>query len=358
MNNANQEWIMNVFTFPYWLIVDKININKTFTIKKDGAELKFYPPFRTSPANEAFTPQPDKVFFLDGKLRSINPQYKIPKVSMYPLFNDDGLGIKGFQIEEREIWNGNRRDRKDFPVDTIRVDVKGANKISVYKEIKDLMETIRISTNQWWIGHLPYSMDNISITQNVDADGNPTSAPPTVLTPPILVTSFKERIVNTGIWTDSLKSLITNNKPKIYDSLVQDAMYYTMRGDSRRVILDLARALDIAIDINFSRIWIREDMGTAGNYSRKSFIRNIPPESGSSHNSRTYIPLLVSHVTYNKVNGRSFRLEYSNEFENLKEFWDKMRNPVSHGGNVELNPNASTKVINSINKCIKWLEQI
>lgn len=161
--------------------------------------MKFYPPYRTSPANEIFAPQPQEALFLEGGMKKINPNFKIPKVSIYPLLNENGISISAFQGEENESWNINRKDRRDIPVDTIRVDVRSEKNLNVLKAFRKLMEIIRVKTNKWWIGHLPYVLDNISISQTVDHKGNSTSDPPTVWSPHVFVSSFNEKIIDLDI---------------------------------------------------------------------------------------------------------------------------------------------------------------
>jgi hypothetical protein len=355
--NSSENWEMNLFTFPYWFIIDKINLNRIVSITIENCEWKFYPPYRTSPANELFTPQPQEALFLEGGMKKINPNFKIPKVSIYPLFNENGIGIYAFQGEEHESWNINRKDRKDIPVDTIRVDIKSNKKLNILKYFRKLMEILRVHTNQWWIGHLPYLLDNISIAQTVDHKGNSTADPPTIWSPSVFVSSFNEKIIDLDIWKAALSDLALNVEPLIYKSTLLDSMYYTSKGDTRRTILDIAQTLDTAVDINFLRIWNREKMGTPKNYSRGAFIKGIPPRTGTTFNSKTNIPLLISHIT-GKIVNRSFESEHLDDFLVIEEFWDKKRNPISHGANLSLNGTELSNYIKCVEKCINWLEEI
>lgn len=351
----NEDWVMNIFTFPYWFIVDKYDLNKVVNITIDNAVLRFYPPYRSSPANNQFLPQPDKALFLDGKMKLTNPAYSFPKVAIYPLFNDNGIGICAFQAEEREEWDSNRRNRKDMPVDTIRVDVKAGTNFILLKQLRILFEIIRTKSNQWWIGQLPYSNDYIQVTQSVDANGESTQDPPEIFSPYVFVSDFNERVIDFDIWLSSLDQLSAKQNSVIYKSALMDAMYFCAKNDTRRTVLDIARALDTALDVNFRRIWVKNRMGTSGNYSRKVFIRGIPPKIGESYNSSTLIPLLISHITQHLL-GKSFENDDIANFTIIDEFWEHKRNPVSHGAVSELEPVELSKYIKSAEKCIAWLE--
>ncbi len=349
-------WEMNIYTFPSWLIIDKTTLNEVITVTINDAELKIYPPYRSSPANEIFSPQPDKSIFPDGELKPINRNYKIPKTALYPLFNNDGVGIKSYQLEDKVSWNSNRKNRNDMPVDSIRIDVKSKSEFNLLKYMKYLLEIARINSNQWWIGHLPYTLDNITVTQKVNEKGLVLAEnPPTVWSPPCFVSFCNEKVIGLDIWRKAIEDSSLNKVPKIYKTSLLDSIYYTSRNDSRRAILDLANALDTAVDINFLRIW---KIRSSNNYSRKSFMNGIPVKEGLRYNSRTHIPLLISHVTNHVLSGRSFETEYPSEFMVITEFWDEIRNPTSHGKSINVDAVELIKYVKSIQKCVDWLEKI
>lgn len=345
---------MHLFTFPYWCIIDREGVNRVLSISIGNREFKFYPPYRTSPANEVFSPQPNKVLFLHG-LMPVNASYEIPKVSVYPLFNEDGIGISAFQAETHESWSPKRRNRKDMPVDTIRVDVFSEDNYEPTVELKRLMDILRVKSNQWWIGQLPYSLDYISVSQEVDVNGNPTESLPVVNSPLVFVSVFQEKVIDIKLWSSALSDLGKNIDPKIYSIALLDAMYATSKQDNRRIVLDLARALDTAVDTHFYRIWTKNKMGTSGNYSRKAFMKGVPPKAGDAYNSSTSIPLLISHITQN-ILGQSFEESYPSEFLTLQEFWEKKRNPVSHGGSIHITTSEAHNYIQATARCIDWLE--
>src|SRR5215204_2419501 len=112
-----EEWRMYLFTFPYWFIINKDDLHTVETIKIGASKFRFYPPYRSSPANEQFVPQPKTTIFLDGTVRAINPGFRIPTIAVYPLFNDNGIGISGYIAEQTADWS--QKARKEMPVDTI-----------------------------------------------------------------------------------------------------------------------------------------------------------------------------------------------------------------------------------------------
>ncbi len=354
---SQDEWKMHLFTFSYWFIFNKEDLNRLLTISLEGKDLVFYPPYKSSPANQSFTPQPDKALFKDG-FKSINSNYTLPKVNMYPFFNEDGIGLLGFQIEEHHKWSSNRKLRKDMPADTIRIDTQADDEL-VSAKILQLIEIIRVASNQWWMGREAYSDGYISVKQIIDSNGQSTKEPPTVSSQMLYVNPFfsKAKVVNWSMWLDCINKLENGYTPPIYKSFLLDSIHNLAKSDSTRTILDIARTLDIAVDINFKRIWKQNKMGTPGNYSRKAFTKNIHPLPGSGFNSTTLIPLLISHITQSLLN-RSFQAENTNSFIILDEFWSNKRNPVSHGAILTVSTADLSKYITAASECIDWLETL
>jgi hypothetical protein len=355
----DSEWEMYIYTFPYWFIIDKDGLNKILTVKIDGAELKFYPPYRTSPANNDFSLQPDVALFPNGKMEMINPNFKMPKLAVYPLFNDNGVGINGYQGEVSTSWNINRKDRKDIPVDTIRVDVKSSEDFNVLFHLRKLIEIVRVLSRQWWIGKMPYFLDFIQVVQTIDEKGfSINEFPPEKFSSYYYVSNFKERVIDYNIWDFSLTHLASKIYPKIYRTLLMDAIYYITNGDYRRVILDLANALDTAVDNSFYNIWLKKGMGTPGNFSRKVFIKDIPVKEGLKFNSKSNIPLLISHIAKFVSEGRSFEAEFQDDFIMVDEFWNKKRNFIAHGSMKSISNKELTEYLISIERCVNWLETL
>ena len=353
------DWKMYIYTFPYWFIVDKDGLNKILSIKIDGAELRFYPPYRTSPANNDFSLQPDKALFSNGKMEMINPYIKMPKVAVYPLFDKSGVGITEYQVEEHTGWNINRKYRKDIPADTIRVDVKSSKGFNVLFHLRKLMEIVRVLSRQWWIGKMPYSLDFIQVVQAVDEKGfSMREFPPEKFSSYYYISNFKERVIDYNIWNFSLSHLASKIYPKIYRTLLMDAEYYIANGDFRRVILDLANSLDTAVDNCFYNIWIKKGMGTTGNFSRKAFIKDVPVKEGLKFNSKSSIPLLISHITKFVSDGKSFEEEFPDDFDMIDEFWNKKRNFIAHGSMKSMTNKELTEYLNSIERCVDWLETL
>lgn len=357
-NNKQQtsEWLMILYALPFNLMMYHKDKYQVHSINYKGAQTIIYPPYRSKPLNYSPSGHPINTIYRDGELKPVNDKYILPKSAMYFIPNKKGEMI--IFSTQKANWSEEWSKTEAFPADTIRVDKNLSNSPeNEYNILTDLMDILRVKSGQWWINKNFTLNGHEAVRQKILPNGVPTEEAPDCFTPPAKFTYSKAKIIDNETWKSALDDLEREVLPPFHKQLLLDVFYHSTVSDSRRLILDLASSLDMAVDFHFQRLWVKRRMGTFGNYSRKAFIKCAQPKPGDRYISVTKIPLLVSHCT-SQIVGRSFKFDHPTDYEILTNFWKTKRNTVSHGSLVDFEDGEERKTVVSVKSCLEWLESL
>lgn len=337
-----------LFSFPFWIIVDSTSILEILEIEVNNYKVRFYPPFRSAPANYIASPtiDPLKIPFLDGVKVNISPDFKIPTIAAYPSLEWDSTGMTGLIPHWKDTWE---RDLKNFPMDSMRIDIisEDSTEQQATDIIQQLLINLRDVSFQWWIrysvasliGYLRSTFKSAENGQPLDLPySTGTGATTTKLTLPI----------NNKLWKNAILKLQEGYKPLLSYELYMDGLYFMAINDIRRAIIDFTIACEYAKDQTSKRLWEKKN----GNkkYKRGKIL------SGNS------LPVHLSQDFFKNFN-YSYKVDRPKEFENIEELW-KVRGNVAHGGELRFIRNGKTVFADHTQcrifsdatlDCIEWL---
>jgi hypothetical protein len=290
-----------LFSFPFWLYVDRRDALGTCDASFGPNLIRFYPPFRSAPAN--FSPIPGLVSstipFEPGAAPS--RPLAIVNVAVLPLLEADGG--PGSIIRGSPKWD---KPPAIFPMDSIRIDVVGpmSAKFSTQPLLLRLLSHLRLRTRQWWILRsaavlLSYDRARFDIAENGAAIGAEFSNRSYGRIP----FGFETGISN-PIWMNCVEAAVRELEVPLYEMSLLDAFYFVAANDIRTAVMHAAAALEQAISENFTRLWIRK--------GPKKFRRGfLTGRTATVHIS----------TDMDKYFARSFSREFPRAFEQLEKLW-------------------------------------
>lgn len=353
-SNTKVECHTFLYSFPFWIFLDKRNPPVLEMTQFEGVKIRIYPPFRSGEPN--WIPMPliskSNTPFLKGREpKKMNRQGYFMTMSAMPQLKIDGLQDTGQFL----VWGDSCKsiDPNNFPMDSLRIDILDITKQELEKNIqkfvKKLLNHVRIRSNQWWINR---SIDPLlgwkRNTFLIDSYGTP-KEPPIALanghTP-----SGIERPITAQTWSKSIKSAAEAENPEIHSELYLDAHYYFASGDFRRMVIDLATGIENLKDITFERLWSDKNIGK---YRKGKVLKGYDI---ADHLDRDLKRLI----------NRSLKDEDINTFYWLEIIWDARGN-VAHGAEpyyrcggevIYVESENSKSMLQSARKIIKWLKDL
>lgn len=339
----------HLYTFPFPLFVDTEDPPAITEIKYSDCRLRFYPPFRSAPAN--FTPAPR----IDGA--SIPFRYgdrpdrslDVPHPAVLPLLDLKPNGGTEALILLGPAWP---RKLRTFPMDSLRVDAYGAHGESAANAAtRALLSKLRWLTRQWWIGRttLPaagYLRSTFAVTDH----GR-------FVKMSHAYTGFRkffadERGITQSTWAAALESTRTHATELLHHDLLMDARAAWYEDDFRRLLLDAATACEMAKDLAYERLW--PATGRRGEF-RKGRVRELKGwdlHEQIGERLDTYVR-------------RSYQREHLERYNSVERLW-KARGDVAHGIEPRFLADATRqeridqtkKLVLVGESCVEWLDSL
>lgn len=332
-----------LFTFPFWVFVDRTVGFGTGTATTGQNGLRFYPLFRSGPAN--FSPMPaiarGAVPFEPGA-KPAQP-LAIFHIAILPLLKADGG--PGMRAEWSEKWID---PPNMFPMDSLRLDVIGPahEKFSPGALVRRLLEHLRLRTRQWWIlrsaeGLVGYERCRFGIAAN----GAPVGGNPENLSGVRIPFGFEVGLTNES-WMASIEDAVREVPVPLYEMSLLDAFHATAIKDLRSAVIHAANALEQGVDVRCSSLW----PGKFGKKFREGFLTG---KNATVHISNEML----------RYFGRSFKEDCPGPFHELEKLWSA-RNSVAHGGSAEFRDGTQRRIVDAsgaetmvraVRTCLKWL---
>lgn len=349
MKEASKKGEALLFSFPFWIVCERVGEFSIEEFCNHGVLIRVYPPFRSGKPN--FTPMPPinplQIPFCEGQSPSIDPKFKLIHLSVVP-----GLKREGKDSGLNLMWGEEWDDVPDvMPMDSLRVDVLhrgGGTKNNVAKDfISRLISTLRNESDQWWIDR---SVDAMLGTHRASFQITTEGA---ALEVPYGLSSGRspfgfEAPITSEIWTKSISSAKKLKEIPEEEVLVSDAYFFTATGDFRRAILDAATAAEMGKDMVFERLWKSKN-------KRKKYHRG---KVLSGYELPTHLDKNLKALA-----GESFMEAFPKDFALIERLW-KLRGKVAHGlpltfssakGRVKLEDKAMAKMIRAVRSLNTWL---
>ena len=294
-----------IYTFPFWLIVDSRRPPVTSCIEREGRRFRFYPPFRSAPANWLPMPLVDLATlpFLEGqKPRDLRQDGYLMSLASVPKLGIPGVQDFGITLD----WGPDRGEPMlTPPMDSLRVDVipladatpPGSNIESV---LRSFLSNLRVSSGQWWITR---SIDPLVGWQRnffkCDEYGKPAEDP--IASGAARSPSGHERPISELLWNQALAATARGDDPELHDVLMADAYFHAVTSEHRQLVLDAAAACESLKERVIEKLWLQAHGGI---YRRGKVLRGYD---------------LPRHLDkdLHQICGRSFRVEYLKEFRGI-----------------------------------------
>jgi len=336
-----------LYTFPFWLYVDTLTPLPASTLKKSGALIRIYPPFRSALANFMPMPKikPEEIPCLPDA-RPKNPLSLIQLVTLPTFQPDGGPGTI-------TLWSDQWGEKLNiFPMDSMRIDLISSpqSDFTLQSILHKLLERLRVRSAQWWIlrsvdAFLGYKRSSFSIKRNgtpIDIGHGTVNA---------RIPFGFEKPIDKNIWMASIHDIGKEMETPPYEMLFFDAYYYLARSDLRSMVISAATASEQATETTFARLWETLNNGQKFNRGRVMTSYDLP-----MHLSRDL----------KRFTGRSFEQEFPTEFAEIRKLWDA-RGRVAHGGKAHFICNGNIiildefqakKMLVAVRNCIDWLQQL
>lgn len=348
-----------LFTFPFWIYVDTTSPPDIVEITLDGGLLRFYPPFRSAPANFMPMPRvdPRRIPFAPGTNLNISPDFEMPLAAAVP----DLLQNSNEKPSFTAIWGTEWPDPPVlFPMDSLRIDALdlpgGQPSAHPSQSLTTFLQLLRYRTRQWWIGRsVDPLLGYLRNTFSVSVEGLPLEVPAGL--GQIRTVSGDELAVNGAIWQAALGDLANAKQVPIFQVLLLDARFFVSTHDIRRAILDSAICCENVLDVTLERLWPVRRWPAPGTSRAYSYSRAMGGETNLGVNLATGMDRYI---------GRSFQREYPNDHEVIENLWSA-RGSVAHGGAPEYRRNGqlfqageheAKEFVQTAERCVSWLESI
>ena len=302
----------HLFSFPFWLYVNLDSALKTgLSVFPKRIGLRFYPPFRSAPANFSGMPGISGTAIpFDDRVRPEQPLVVI-QMAVAPLLSAEGG--PGTISHWGPNWNNPPRL---FPMDSLRIDVVGttAREIGLDAIVRRLLERLRVKTCQWWImragaSHLGYERNNFPINKHGGSLALSANAEEHVRIP----FGF-ESAINDHLWTTCVEEAVRGVETSVAELSLLDAFYFVAAEDTRNAIMHGCWALEQAVETEFTRLW------RAQGRRKKLRGHDLTGLDATTHLSRDA----------DRYFHRSFSREFPCGFRALRKMW-RVRNDIAHG---------------------------
>ena len=329
------------FTLPFPVYVDTHSALDIQERRIGRRSFRIYPFFRSGPANFVPAPaiNPSQIPLPDGS-KGINVKVEAFSLlaglpAMVQEENASAILSRGREFEKRTF--------RYFPMDSLRVDVLGGSghAESASELVHGLLGWIKVETKQWWIGReLPsggrhYLRSVIPISKNGRFINNPEGTGS-------LTTMLGDEIpLDSTVWYRVLKRLEQGNEPEDYQLLLLDAKYHSAINEPRRAVIDAAVACEQA--------------------KERTFVSIVEGQWGLKFKHGKYCTKydLTKHINQDMKNliGCEFSDADPDANDGVDLLW-KCRGDLAHGKQRDIKKEELRRMINSAEKCIKWLEHL
>lgn len=338
-----------LFTYPFWIVVDRQSPPVTAEINAAGYLLRLYPPFRSGPANFIPMPavNPHAIPFIQGAKPQIDPAFtQVPSLAIFPAPAPRGQGRAPVHAAWGPDWH-DLADMREFPMDSLRVDIVGSNGSdenvadkAARKASDELMRLLRWRSRQWWIGRsVDALVGYLRIRFSALADGTPTeNIKDAFKYGSVRTTRGDEVAVTAALWDTAVRDLRDHTSIPPHVLLLLDAMYFEAISDFIRSVLDCAAACELVKDAV---------------YSRKGW-----PKSGYD------LPKHIGENLERLFSGRSYETDHPQHFAVIDHLWDARGN-ITHAGRaeyreagqvVQVDSAKAQEFTRSAEHCVGWLE--
>lgn len=353
----------NFYTFSYNMIIDIRGMRASNYFIYDKIKFKMHSPYKTYPFNFDFVPKPFNYRLPNGKMKPLPPN---TNVAVYPVYGEKNQEHIGFTMQHHENWQlkeqtpfypagSNFPDKLPHnfvPVDTIRFDTDQEYVNDSPKFLKTFLNHLRNFSGQWWITKMHYDSIGVSVTGKIDFNDN---IKKTFSASPMF--TFKANFgkpIGIKIWKEAIDAMVNGIDIDISRSLVLDAHYDLFSSNYRGVVLNLANAIDIAINKFFIKIWTEEKGKMIDEFDRKIFVRLYKINKKISD---TFIPGLITEFTSELVS-RDYNSEFPIKFKIIDEFWRNKRNPVAHGSDVSFEWEEGFLLLDTLEHVRNWVSKL
>lgn len=336
----------HLFSFPFWLFVNLESPLRTgLSVFPNRVGLRFYPPFRSAPANFAGAPHIlAKAIPFDDRL----PGQEVTVIQMAAIPMLSGEGGPSYTFHWSPNWNGS--ERKLFPMNSLRIDVIGtsADEIKLDAILRRLLQRLRVRTRQWWITRGNSGLKNHGRNYfAIDKHGG-TLTPYANAAQRVRIPFGFESAINDPLWITCVEEAVGGLETPTAELSVLDAFYFVAEDDRRNAVMHGCWALEQAVESEFARLWYTKNK--PGKF-RRGFLRS---RDASVHIDRC----AERHFQ------RSFAREFPAKFQNIRHLW-RARNVAAHGGTggaYERVLNMTTEeledLIRSVNVAVRWLQSL
>lgn len=341
-----------LFTYPFWIFVDKESPPNIREINAEDYLLRLYPPFRSGPAN--FIPSPDvnlhTIPFIPGKKPQMDLGVKqVSSLAIFPTLVKGRGGNAGVHTAWGPDWAKLEAEMRESPMDSLRIDIVGSSAIdenvadqAVRNAGSDLIRVLRWRSRQWWIGRsVDALVGYLRIRFAALSDGTPIekieSAPKYGS---VSRARGDELAITAALWDSAVQDLRVQTTVPLHALLLLDAIYFEAISDLTRSVLDCAAACELVKD-------------TA--YSRKGW-----PKSGYD------LPEHIGNNLERFLSGHSYERDHPSHFAIVRNLWDARGN-ITHsaqaqyrvaGQVVKVDSTRTKEFITSAEHCIAWLNTL
>jgi hypothetical protein len=346
MHVDGMAWLLS---FPFYIIVDTNDAPTVTEANLDGARVRFYPPFRSGPADFTSGPSidPAAIPFV-GSRPLIEPGFKVKNMAVYPIL-DPTAATQSACMAWGPKWENPPRT---FPMDSLRIDTFASPETQEPNETLialKLLQHLRIRSSQWWITHSSDALQSYGRNFFKASDDGRTLGGINPITNFRTVQGFEVAITN-SIWKESINDTASSNFPSTADTSLLDSYWYFAKEDFRRLVIEAASACEIEKDIAIERAWKK--------------ARAEPYRRGKALNGYD-LPVHISQ-SLKELSGRSYAEEFRDKFGNIEDLWDARGN-VAHGKPASFRRDGKTRNIDAetasaflgaAQHCVRWLRTI
>lgn len=340
-----------LFTFPFWVYVDRESPPSVAELNWGGAQIRIYPPFRSAAANYMSLPaiDPQHVPYLPSATRVTIPPVHFAPMAVVPLLRTDGT--EGFPVLAISTPQWEELPRT-FPMDSLRVDVLNSTNTPLLANalVSKLLAAIRWHSGQWWIGH------SVGVFPGLLRQWFPISSDGTILfqgkserTTQVRTVDGSEAAIGQELWNRVVADVSAGTEPDLSFLLLLDARYHGYTGDFRRGILDAAVACEQAKDDAFEQVWSRLHPGER--YSRGRILKGYDLDKQVDQDLKRLI-------------SRSYREEFPHYWSSISHLWSARGN-VAHGARVFYRDSGTrvdvgdlefVQIVVAADHCVRWIQ--
>jgi hypothetical protein len=344
------------------MIIDIRGMRASNFFEHDGVKFKFHSPYKTFPFNFDFIPKPFNYRLPNGEIK---PLPSLKNVAVYPVYSESTNEQIGFTMQSSPNYELEKQTpfvppntefpkklpRYFVPVDTIRYDTD-IDHMNSPRMLKTFINHLRNFSGQWWIGKIHVDAVGVSVIGKIQIN-NTISNCKSASGMYTFQADFGKPIT-VDMWKRALKAIAEEDELNISQSLLMDAHYELFASNYRGVVLNLANAIDIAINKFFIKIWTEEKGKPIDEFDRKIFVKLYKINKKISD---TFIPGLITEFTSELIS-RNYKNEFPVKFKIIDEFWRGKRNPVAHGAIITFKWEEGFILLDTFDHVIDWINDL